>query len=168
MRTVNRINQTIFFLVVCSASALLSVVYFQYILGLTPCKLCIWQRFPHILAVIMGLLILFKPQFRIGGVLVALISIFSGTLIAGYHTGIEAAFWRGPETCSGTSNLKDLSPELFLQKILATEPVRCDEIPWSFLKISMAGWNFIVSFLLTTIWASVLLINLKPFNSSKT
>lgn len=159
MITFDRINQTILSLVSCSALVLLAVVYFQYVVGLAPCKLCVWQRLPHILTVISGSIILLKPQFRIAGSLLALISISLGTVLAGYHVGIEVSLWPGPRSCSGISNLKELSPELFLKKLLATKVVRCDDIPWSFLNISMAGWNLLISFVLTFLWTGVLYIN---------
>ena len=167
MITFDRINQTILSIVICSALVLIGAVFFQYILGLNPCKLCIWQRLPHTIAVLIGTLILIKPQFKVSGSLFALISIFLGTILAGYHAGIEAKFWLGPESCSGISNLKELSPELFLQKILTTKVVRCDEVAWSFLNISMAGWNLVISFLLTLIWASVLFFILQPWTPQK-
>ena len=161
MITFNRLNQVILSLVICSASVLLAVVYFQYMLGLAPCKLCVWQRFPHAFTVIIGSLILFKPKFELVGTLLALTAIFLGMCIAGYHAGIEATLWPGPKGCSGLMNLQELSPELFLQKILTTKVVRCDEIPWSFLNISMAGWNLVISFFLTIIWGGVLFFTLK-------
>lgn len=167
MITFIRMNLTILLLTSWSASVLIAVVYFQYILGLAPCKLCVWQRLPHLLAVIIGFLILLKPQLKTVGALFALFSIFIGTFLAGYHAGIEASFWPGPQSCSGLGNTNDLTPELFLQKLLTTKVIRCDEIPWTFLNISMAGWNLVISFMLTSMWASVLFFNLKSTSALK-
>jgi len=167
MITFNQLNKVILSLVICSASVLIAAVYFQYVLGLAPCKLCVWQRFPHVFAIIIGALILFNPKFKLVGTLSALIAILVGTSLAGYHAGIEAKFWPGPKTCSGLMNIKELTPELFLQKILTTKVIRCDEIPWSFLNISMAGWNLVISFFLTIIWGGVLLSILKSSNTRK-
>ena len=167
MITFSRFNKVILSLVICSASVLIAAVYFQYVLGLAPCKLCVWQRFPHVFAIIIGALILFNPKFKLVGTLSALIAILVGTSLAGYHAGIEAKFWPGPKSCSGLMNIKELTPELFLQKILTTKVIRCDEIPWSFLNISMAGWNLVISFFLTIIWGGVLLSILKSSNTRK-
>ena len=167
MITFDRLNQLILSLVICSASMLVAVVYFQYVLDLAPCKLCVWQRFPHVFIVIIGFLILFKPKFKLVGTLLAIVTMLLGTSLAGYHAGIEATLWPGPKSCSGLINLKELSPELFLQKILTTKVVRCDEIPWSFLNISMAGWNLVISFFLTIIWGGVLLFTLKSSSPIK-
>ena len=167
MITFSRFNKVILSLVICSASVLIAAVYFQYVIGLAPCKLCVWQRFPHVFAIIIGALILFNPKFKLVGSLSALIAILVGTSLAGYHAGIEAKFWPGPKTCSGLMNIKELTPELFLQKILTTKVIRCDEIPWSFLNISMAGWNLVISFFLTIIWGGLLLFILKSSNTRK-
>ena len=167
MITFDRINQTILSLAICSALMLIATLYFQYILGLAPCKLCLWQRWPHVFTVAISSLILLKPHFKIVGSLFALISIFVGTILAGYHAGIETALWPGPQSCSGLNNLKELSSELFLQKILTKKVLRCDEVPWSFFNISMAGWNMIISFVLTIIWAGVLYLTLKSRKLSK-
>ena len=167
MITFNRLNKVILSLVLCSASVLIAAVYFQYVLGLAPCKLCVWQRFPHVFAIIIGALILFNPKFKLVGALSALVSILVGTYLAGYHVGIEAKFWPGPKSCSGLMNIKELTPELFLQRILTTKVIRCDEIPWSFLNISMAGWNLVISFFLTIIWGGLLLFILKSSNTRK-
>ena len=167
MITFNRLNKVILSLVICSASMLIAAVYFQYVLGLAPCKLCVWQRFPHVFAVIIGALISVNRKLKLVGTLSALIAILVGTSLAGYHAGIEAKFWPGPKSCSGVMNIKELTPELFLQKILTTKVIRCDEIPWSFLNISMAGWNLVISFFLTIIWGGLLLFILKSSNTRK-
>ena len=167
MITFNRLNKLILSLVICSASVLIAAMYFQYVLGLAPCKLCVWQRFPHVFSIVIGTLILFNPKFKLVGTLSALVAILVGTCLAGYHAGIEAKFWPGPKSCSALMNIKELTPELFLQKILTTKVIRCDEIPWSFLNISMAGWNLVISFFLTIIWGGVLLFILKSSNTRK-
>ena len=167
MITFNPLNKVILSLVICSASVLIAAVYFQYVLGLAPCKLCVWQRIPHVFTSVIGALILFNPKFKLVGALSALVTILVGTFLAGYHAGIEAKFWPGPKSCSGLINIKELTPELFLQKILTTKVIRCDEIPWSFLNISMAGWNLVISFFLTIIWGSLLLFILKSSNTQK-
>ena len=167
MITFNRLNKLILSLVICSASVLIAAVYFQYVLGLAPCKLCVWQRFPHVFVIVIGALILFNPKFKLVGTLSALVTILVGTCLAGYHAGIEVKFWPGPKSCSGLMNIKELTPELFLQKILTTKVIRCDEIPWSFLNISMAGWNLVISFFLTIIWGGLLLFILKSSNTRK-
>lgn len=133
-----------------SAALLLGALGFQYLGGLFPCALCIWQRWPHVLAVVLGALAikLPAPVLPVLGALAALTS----AAIGGFHMGVEYGWWAGLESCSG-QGLQGLSVESLLDPTAAApEPVRCDQITWSLLGISMAGWNMIASLGLTAIW----------------
>jgi len=155
------INQKILGLLLCSTLLLIAVLYFEYVLGLIPCKLCLWQRLPHATTVLLGLFILINNTYRSAICFGCLLAIFSGFLLSGYHVGIEYKLWPGPTSCSGNNILNTLNPELFLESILKAPVVRCDEVTWSFLKVSMAGWNFLISFALTIFWSSVTLTVLR-------
>jgi disulfide bond formation protein DsbB len=61
-----------------------------------------------------------------------------------FHVGVEQKWWAGPAGCSAT-DLSGLSPAEAAKRLMETPVVRCDEIAWSLLGISMAGWNAIVS-----------------------
>jgi disulfide bond formation protein DsbB len=61
-----------------------------------------------------------------------------------FHVGVEQKWWAGPTGCSA-SNLSGLSPAEAAKRLMETPVVRCDEIAWSLLGISMAGWNAIIS-----------------------
>ena len=153
MTTLSQINKNILISVVISLAVLAFVFYTQFFLGLRPCKLCVWQRWPHILAVIIGLFILFKTRYQVFACYIVLFSISTGLIISIFHYGVELRLWLGPESCSGITNFEKLSPEEFLKNLLETPIVRCDEISWSFLDISMAGWNAIISIFLCISWS---------------
>lgn len=132
-----------------SAALLLCAFYFQYGMGLAPCKLCIWQRWPHAAAVAIGALALATGQRALawlGAAAAGLTGIFGV-----YHSGVERGFWEGPTTCTSSSPGALSSDELFNQ-ILNAPLIRCDEIAWSFLGLSMASWNAIIAFALMLIW----------------
>jgi disulfide bond formation protein DsbB len=158
-------KQVILGLLLCSSALLVTVFYFEYVGGIIPCKLCIWQRLPHAIVVFLGIFALVNNNYRLIISLTCSLTIFSGFLLSGYHVGIEHKLWPGPQSCSGTDALNTLSPDLFLETILKAPITKCDEVTWSFLKISMAGWNFIFSFLLTIIWSQT---TLQVFKTSKT
>jgi len=123
---------------------------FQYFGGLHPCKMCIWQRWPHGLAIAFGALFLlteWRPSLILGGV-----SAFATAGIGLFHAGVEQAWWDGPTTCSA-GDISGLSSEELLNQILAAPVVRCDEIAWAFGGISMAGWNALFSLVLVAFWA---------------
>ena len=133
-------------LVLCglaSAVLLTAAFGFEYLGGLAPCKLCLWQRWPHA-GVIVFCLMGTTGMLRSGPalLLVALCATVTA-IIAGYHVGVEQQLWQGPKSCSGV--LTSMSASDLLDSLLATPVVRCDEIAWSFANISMAGWNMLFS-----------------------
>jgi disulfide bond formation protein DsbB len=132
-----------------SLALLLGAFGFQFIGGMPPCKLCLFQRYPHAVAIAAGLLVLALKSriFYFIGFLAALTT--SG--IGFYHAGVEQGWWQGPTTCTSGS-VTGLSTEALLDQIMAAPVVRCDDIPWDLLGISIAGWNGIFSLFLAALW----------------
>lgn len=132
-----------------SAAMLLGAYAFQHLGGMAPCKLCIWQRYPHGTAIGIGLIILFTGEVRMAwiGALAALTTAAVGF----YHVGVEQGWWEGPTSCT-SNGVSNVSAEELLNQILAAPLVRCDDIAWQLAGISMAGWNAIISLGLTAIW----------------
>jgi disulfide bond formation protein DsbB len=124
----------------------------QYVGGLNPCPMCIWQRWPHGIAIALAAFALLPfaghaaPWALRLGALVLLI----GAGIGVFHAGVELGYWEGPTTCTG-GDISTLSTSALLDQIMNAPLVRCDEIAWSFLGLSMAGWNAVVSALLALI-----------------
>ena len=126
-----------------STTLLGSALLFQYVGGLAPCSLCIWQRWPHLAIIVMASIGLrgIMPRGMLWLIVIAG-SISSG--LGGYHAGIEYGFWAGPAGC--TANLAlDGDIKTLTQQLLVTPLVRCDEAPWSLFGLSMAGWNALIS-----------------------
>jgi len=132
-----------------SAAMLIGAFGFQYIGDMAPCKLCIWQRWPHGLAFAVGLLAFFMPN-RWLYMLGALIVLF-GAGVAFYHTGVEQQWWQGPTTCT-SQGIGGLSAEDLMNQIMTAPLVRCDEIPWSMFGLSMAAWNGVASLGFVGLW----------------
>ncbi|NNU80959.1 disulfide bond formation protein B [Halovulum dunhuangense] len=132
-----------------SAALMLGALGFQYLGDLAPCKLCYWQRYPHVAAIGAGAVALVAPL-----VLVALFGALAAATTAGigvYHVGVEQRWWEGPNTCT-SSGTAGLSPSELLDQILAAPVIRCDEIAWDFMGLSMAGWNALISAALAALW----------------
>lgn len=110
----------------------------QHIGGLAPCEMCYWQRYPHWAAIALAAASFLLPAFRRPLVLLAALAIAISGAIGVYHAGVEIGWWEGLTTCSSTGAQT-------LEEILATPLVRCDQVQFSFLGISMAGWNAIIS-----------------------
>lgn len=132
-----------------SALMLAGAFGFQIIGEMPPCKLCLWQRWPHGAAVLIGLVAMLLP-YRLLSYLGALAAA-STAAIALYHSGVELNWWEGPTSCT-SGNVAGISVDDLMKQIFAAPVIRCDEVPWSLAGISMAGWNGIVSLGLTVIW----------------
>ncbi|MDK3019116.1 disulfide bond formation protein B [Pseudodonghicola flavimaris] len=134
-----------------SALLLLAALGFQYLAKLPPCDLCISQRWPHLAAVILGLLALVIP-----GPVLPLLGALAALTTAGfglYHSGVEQGWWEGPTTCT-SGGVGGMSADQLFDKIMAAPLVRCDEIVWQFLGLSMASWNAILALLLAFVWVA--------------
>lgn len=128
-----------------SAALLGGALAFQYVGGLAPCEMCIWQRWPHVAALVLGLVAWALRSNRAVVALAALAMLLSG-LIGGFHAGVEQHWWEGPTACS--AGFAGGTTAEIMAQVLATPLVRCDAIAWSLFGVSMAGWNFIVSTLI--------------------
>ena len=138
-----------------SAALLIAALGFQA-LGYAPCELCILQRWPHLAAVITGLLI-WRLGFSRWLALLGVIAALTATGLAIYHAGVEMKLWLGPQHCSGgVSGLAGMSTQDLMTALEAAPVVRCDEIAWSLFGISMAGWNAVISAGLSGLWLAAL------------
>lgn len=133
-----------------SALLLAGALFFQYVVHLYPCELCILQRWPHVVAAILGLVVWFVPSATVMA-LGALAAATSG-VIGVYHTGVERQWWAGPSACSGTTDITHLSAQQMMDAIMAAPVVRCGDVQWEMLGLSMASWNAIFSFALAGMW----------------
>lgn len=145
----NRRNLLILLAAGGSAALLLGAFGFQYLGGLAPCKLCLWQRWPHAAAVAIGVLALWLPgrALPLAGALAALTTAGIGA----WHTGVERGWWAGPDSCT-SGPVGGLTPEQLMEKILAAPLVRCDDVPWELFGLSMASWNALASAGLALLW----------------
>ena len=133
-----------------SAALLGGAFAFQYIGGLAPCQLCLWQRWPHAAAILIGIIALTTGWRGLAwlGALAALATAGIGV----FHVGVEQQWWEGLATCTAGS-ISGISASDLLNPTVDIAPVvRCDEIAWQMLGISMAGWNALVSLALAVVW----------------
>ena len=141
-----------------SSLMLLSAFYLEYFHGALPCDLCITQRWFH--GAIIGysfIIILIINKTLISNKLLVLIGAIlwlSSSLAGLYHFGIEMNFWTGPDGCS--SNI-DFSKDT-LTYLLNKSPIKCDEVMFEILGLSLAGWNALASFFIFLL-AIILLFN---------
>ena len=114
----------------------------QYLAGLQPCELCIWQRWGYGGAIAIALVTLILPRAwrRPGAVLTALALLVVAAL-ALFHVGVEQHWWQGLASCSSNLNLKQSLADLEKQ-MMETPVIPCDRPAWTMFRISMAGYDF--------------------------
>jgi disulfide bond formation protein DsbB len=114
----------------------------QYLGGLYPCEMCMWQRWPHYAAIVVALLSFVAKPARVPLIWLAALLIAVSGAIGAFHAGVEYGWWEGLTRCATTFGAGGGST---LDSIMNAPLIRCDVAPWHFLGISLAGWNAIVS-----------------------
>ena len=140
---------------VAGVATILGAYFFQYVLGLPPCPLCLEQRVAYYVSIplaamiLLGLSVGASPKV----LLLALLAIAAAMLwnagLGVYHSGIEWHWWAGPQDCSGQGF--GFNAGSLLEQMEKTRVVRCDEAPWRFLGLSLAGYNALISLALAAI-----------------
>jgi disulfide bond formation protein DsbB len=143
---------------IIAAATLAGAWFFQLVLDIRPCPLCLEQRYAYYLAVPFGALVALaaakdapRPVLYAGLAILALAALGNAGLGA-YHAGVEWGFWKGPTECTGpVGNLG--SAGNLLQRLDTVKVIRCDEVQWRFLGLSLAGYNVLISLLMAAIAA---------------
>ena len=141
-----------------AAATLAGAWFFQLVLDIRPCPLCLEQRYAYYLAIPLGALTALaaakdvsRAVLLTGLVLLALAALGNAGLGA-YHAGVEWHFFRGPTDCTGP--IGDLgSAGTLLQRLDTVKVIRCDEVQWRFLGLSLAGYNVLISLLMAALAA---------------
>lgn len=132
------------FTALMAAGALGIALASQFLGGLQPCELCLMQRWPWLVALVLALAAVALPGARRVLTVLAGIAVLASGAIALFHVGVEYHWWAGLPGCSGSMTRADSIDAL--RATLEAQPiVPCDRAAWSFAGISMAGFNFIAA-----------------------
>ena len=141
-----------------AAATLAGAWFFQLVLDIRPCPLCLEQRYAYYLAIPLGALTALaaaKDLSRaavLGGLVVLALAALGNAGLGAYHAGVEWHFFKGPSDCTGP--IGDLgSAGTLLQRLDTVKVIRCDEVQWRFLGLSLAGYNVLVSLFLACVAA---------------
>jgi disulfide bond formation protein DsbB len=146
------------FVLTASAVVLGGALLLQHWGGLAPCELCLMQRWPWAVAIVISFVAtMVGSRSALPWVAVLLAVVFAlGSALAFYHVGVEQHWFAGPSACSGAATAADTLEALKAQ-ILRQQPVRCDDVAWSLGGISLAGWNLFASLVMTGCCVAVFL-----------
>jgi len=145
---------------VISAATLAGAWFFQLVLDIRPCPLCLEQRYAYYLAVPLAALTAFcasrdasRDGWRapvLGGLAILALAALANAVLGTYHAGVEWGFWQGPTDCTGpVGNFGSASA--LLEHLDTVKVIRCDEVQWRFLGLSLAGYNVLISLLMAAI-----------------
>ncbi|MET3825211.1 disulfide bond formation protein DsbB [Sphingomonas sp. PvP055] len=114
----------------------------QYVGGLYPCELCWFQRYPHVVALVLAVLAFVLPGRGTQRLLVALagVAVLVSGLIGVFHAGVEYHWWQGFTECTST-----MTGPVTIESIMKAPIVRCDVAQWTLGGISLAGFNAVFS-----------------------
>ena len=147
-----RLRRADLLVLVGSVLTLAGAWYFQWWLGYVPCKLCLQERIPYYAAIPLALLGLFVPAWATRLVLgLAAIGLLYGAGLSVYHAGAEWALWAGPTDCGGGAGANPKEIGDFLNTLQTTRVADCSTAAWRLLGISLAGWNALIAFALSSI-----------------
>jgi len=143
---------------ILGAATLIGAWYFEFVLRLPPCPLCLEERLPYHVVIPLSLLVAIAALVRAPAKLVSvgfvaiIVAMLGGAALGTYHAGVEWRWWAGPTDCTGP--LTDLKAAgSLLNQLQSVHVVRCDEAAWRFLGVSLAGYNVLVSLTLAAIAA---------------
>ena len=139
-------------LALAAVAILLAVLALQYVGDLPPCPLCVWQRWPYAGVAVLGLIgWRWQPRALLGVIALLLLTTAA---IGVYHVGVEQGWWALPAGCAAGADAQSIDD---LKRILAEAPPACDQIAFTFLGLSLAGWNAIAGIALAAYAAAAAL-----------
>ncbi|MDC0922045.1 disulfide bond formation protein B [Candidatus Pelagibacter sp.] len=150
----NNKNLLIKLIFLVSIIALVSAFFIEYILGHQACNLCILERIPYLLAVILILLNFKFNQFEKFFILLLTIVFLVGTFLSLYHLGIEHGFIQESLVCDLKSGSNLQSKEEILKQ-LQEKNVSCKDVTFKIFGLSLTNYNILVSFLISAITGKI-------------
>ena len=141
---------------VVAAATIAGAWFFQLVLDIQPCPMCLEQRYAYYTIIPLSVLVAIgaakgapRPLLIAGLVVIALVAV-GNSVFGVYHAGVEWKFWQGPTDCTGPVVDFGKAGGL-LDQLDKVKVVRCDEVQWTFLGVSLAGYNALISGLMATI-----------------
>lgn len=139
-----------------SAGSLLTGKVLQYVYHLKPCPLCLYQQLLLLIVVMVTILsgVMIGRQKKIPSCLIFLVPLLLiiNFILATYHVGVENHIFKLPSQCHGNLGQHQGDVNTLRKMLLETDVVPCDKVKWSFLGISMAGYNALFSLIILGMW----------------
>ena len=135
---------------------LISAFIIEYMLGHQPCKLCLYERIPYILSMLLIIKILFVKKYEKITLFILFLIFIASAVLAFYHFGIEQGFFSESFVCKVGDLSGTLSKEQLLEQ-LNKNSISCKEVSFRVLGLSLATINTILSIMLSVIFLKLFL-----------
>jgi len=143
-------------LLIIISLTIISTLIIQYWLGHEPCKLCLYERIPYFLSILLIIKILFFEKYEKITLLILFLVFVGSTALAFYHFGIEQDFFSESLICKAEDLSKILSKEQLLEQLIQNN-VSCKDVSFRILGLSLAAINAIFSLFLSVIFIKLFL-----------
>ena len=147
---------TLHLILLFSIFALSAAYFIEYILGHQPCNLCLIERIPYAISIIIIVICLFTQKFEKIILIILSITFFAAALLSFYHFGIEQGFIKESLVCDLNNSGYELSREALLNQ-LKEMPISCKDVTFKIFGLSLATFNVFISIILSAITIKIFL-----------
>ena len=145
-----KVNSTLNLVLTFSLISVISAYFIEYVLGYQPCNLCLIERIPYVLSIILIVFnYIFKKDEKFIILLLILIFVFS-FLISVYHFGIEQGFFEESSVCGLKNGANIISKEELLN-LLSQKTISCKDVTFMIFGLSLTSINIIISLIITSL-----------------
>ena len=143
----------LFIILICiSITALAAAYYSEYVMGLEPCPLCIYQRIPYFILIKLSIVALIIRKVSKYGVILVILTLFGACLLSGYHSGVERGIFKPTSLCASVIKIPEHLSISDIKTMLYNKGVAsCTKPALKVLDLSMAEWNLLLNIAILTI-----------------
>ena len=149
-------KNTLHLILLFSIFALSAAYFIEYILGHQPCNLCLIERVPYVISIIIIVICLFTQKFEKITLIILSITFFAAALLSFYHFGIEQGFIKESLVCDLNNPGNELSKEALLNQ-LKEMPISCKNVTFRIFGLALATFNVFISIILSAITIKIFL-----------
>tara|TARA_Y100000590_G_scaffold151522_1_gene174109 strand:+ start:3361 stop:3843 length:483 start_codon:yes stop_codon:yes gene_type:complete len=153
----NQLNKkNLFYLLIFISLVLISAFVIEFKLDHKPCRLCLYERIPYFLSILLILVILFFKKYEKIILLILAFIFICSSILAFYHFGIEQGFFKETIACTTGDVSEMLTKEQLLEQ-LEQSMISCKDVSFKILGLSLAAINTIFSLILSVIFIRIFL-----------
>ena len=152
----NKVTNYFIAILIVNILVILSALFIEFFLKIKPCILCIYQRYPYYIIILLSLIYFLKKDLKILLILLIILTSLASIILSTYHVGIETGLMEETTSCKTSLN-NNLSKDAILKQLDSNLASSCKEVNFKLFGFSLASINIILSLILTTIYYKIYL-----------